>query len=113
MSPRKCGRSVKRPRPSCPPRLRKEGLYDAFRKLTNHEFNLKDPSGSQDMIGLIYPGINRLDYDFRHDGGIFPRHIESNHDPVVAEHVAWARAVQKELEGKLKADEARVVDTMK
>ena len=27
--------------------------------------------------------------------------------------LAWARAVQKELEGKLKADEARVVDTMK
>jgi hypothetical protein len=30
-----------------PPRLRKEGLYDAFRKLTNHEFNLKDPTGVQ------------------------------------------------------------------
>jgi hypothetical protein len=30
-----------------PPRLRKEGLYDAFRKITNHEFNLKDPSGIQ------------------------------------------------------------------
>src|SRR3954449_6126443 len=25
---------------------------------------LADPSGSQDMIGLIYPGVNRLDYDF-------------------------------------------------
>jgi hypothetical protein len=36
-----------------------------------------EPSGSQDMIGLIYPGINRLDYDYRFDGGIFPRHIES------------------------------------
>ena len=23
-----------------------------------------EPSGSQDMIGLIYPGVNRLDYDF-------------------------------------------------
>ena len=22
-----------------------------------------EPSGSQDMIGLVYPGINRLDYD--------------------------------------------------
>lgn len=30
-----------------PPRQRKEGLYDSFRKLTNHEFNLKDPSGVQ------------------------------------------------------------------
>jgi len=43
-----------------------------------------EPSGSQDMIGLIYPGVNRLDYDFAHEGGIFPRHIESNNDPVVA-----------------------------
>ncbi len=43
-----------------------------------------EPSGSQDMIGLIYPGVNRLDYDFAHEGGIFPRHIESNNDPRVA-----------------------------
>ena len=43
-----------------------------------------EPSGSQDMIGLIYPGVNRLDYDFAHEGGIFPRHIESNNDPQVA-----------------------------
>ncbi len=43
-----------------------------------------EPSGSQDMIGLIYPGVNRLDYDFTHEGGIFPRHIESNNDPGVA-----------------------------
>ena len=35
------------------------------------------PSGSQDMIGLVYPGISRLDYDVRVDGGIFPAHIES------------------------------------
>jgi len=43
-----------------------------------------EPSGSQDMIGLIYPGVNRLDYDFEHEGGVFPRHIESNNDPRVA-----------------------------
>ena len=43
-----------------------------------------EPSGSQDMIGLVYPGISRLDYDFEHQGGIFPRHIESNNDPAVA-----------------------------
>jgi len=36
-------------------------------------------SGSQDMIGLIYPGINRLDYDFAVNGGVFPSHIESLH----------------------------------
>ena len=45
-----------------------------------------EPSGSQDMIGLLYPGVNRLDYDFDHAGGYFPRHIESNTDPRVA---AW------------------------
>jgi hypothetical protein len=39
-----------------------------------------EPSGSQDMIGLIYPGISRLDYDFAVEGGIFPAHIESLND---------------------------------
>ena len=43
-----------------------------------------EPSGSQDMIGLLYPGVSRLDYDADHEGGIFPRHIESSTDPVVA-----------------------------
>jgi hypothetical protein len=43
-----------------------------------------EPSGSQDMIGLIYHGISRLDYDFRFEGGFFPAHIESNNDPGVA-----------------------------
>ena len=46
--------------------------------------NLAEPSGSQDMIGLIFPGVNRLDYDAGFEGGIFPRHIESNNDPEVA-----------------------------
>lgn len=43
-----------------------------------------EPSGSQDMIGLVYPGIHRLDYDVAHEGGIFPRHIESTNDPGIA-----------------------------
>jgi hypothetical protein len=43
------------------------------------------PSGSQDMAGLIYPGINRLDYDFNFEGGIFPIHIESCQDPQIAQ----------------------------
>ena len=43
-----------------------------------------EPSGSQDMAGLIYPGISRLDYDFRHERGYFPANIESNNDPGVA-----------------------------
>jgi hypothetical protein len=53
-----------------PDRLARE-LYEA-------ENNGKsEPSGSQDMIGLVYPGVNRLDYDFKVQGGIFPSHIES------------------------------------
>jgi hypothetical protein len=43
-----------------------------------------EPSGSQDMAGLIYPGINRLDYDYEYEGGYFPVHVESNNDPAVA-----------------------------
>ncbi|HKW30002.1 MAG TPA: hypothetical protein VJT54_11740 [Verrucomicrobiae bacterium] len=42
------------------------------------------PSGSQDMIGLVYPGINRLDYSFKVQGGIFPLHIESCNLPRMA-----------------------------
>jgi hypothetical protein len=50
----------------------------------------REPSGTQDMIGLIYPGVCRLDYDVRSRGGVFPQHIESNNDPAVArwlEHI--------------------------
>ena len=43
-----------------------------------------EPSGSQDMIGLLYPGVNRLDYDFNHKGGVFPKHIESCNDQKIA-----------------------------
>jgi hypothetical protein len=46
--------------------------------------DLAEPSGSQDMIGLIYPGVCRLDYDADFEGGVFPRHIESNNDPAIA-----------------------------
>lgn len=56
-----------------PARLVRE-LYDAENK------GKAEPSGSQDMIGLIYPGINRLDYDFEANGGIFPAHIETLSD---------------------------------
>ncbi|MCX7826839.1 MAG: hypothetical protein N2689_14965, partial [Verrucomicrobiae bacterium] len=64
--------------------------------------NQKDPSGSQDMIGLIYPGVNRLDYDFAHEGGYFPKHIETNRDPAVArwlERVIHMIAVAPRPEG--------------
>lgn len=44
----------------------------------------RDPSGSQDMIGIIHPGISRLDYDFSVHGGYFPAHIETCRDRRVA-----------------------------
>lgn len=43
-----------------------------------------EPSGSQDMAGLIYPGVSRLDYDCQYEGGYFPVCVESNIDPAVA-----------------------------
>ena len=45
---------------------------------------LAEPSGSQDMCGLILPGVSRLDYDAAVEGGWFPSHVESTCDPVVA-----------------------------
>lgn len=51
---------------------------------------LVHPSGSQDMAGLLFPGINRLDYDASHEGGYFPCHIESSVCPDVA---AWLEKV--------------------
>ena len=54
-------------------------LYEAENK------GKAEPSGSQDMIGLIYTGVNRLDYDFDVHGGVFPSHIESCNSPRVAQ----------------------------
>ena len=48
------------------------------------------PSGSQDMAGILYPGVSRLDYDFEYEGGYFPVHVESNTDPAVA---SWLNKV--------------------
>ena len=48
------------------------------------------PSGSQDMIGLIYPGVSRLDYDASVEGGVFPAKIESTCDAAVAR---WLESV--------------------
>lgn len=50
----------------------------------------REPSGSQDMIGLVYPGISRLDYDYAHEGGLFPVRIESSNDPSV---IRWLEEV--------------------
>jgi len=53
-------------------------LYDAENAAS------AQPSGSQDMVGLIYPGVNRLDYDCRVHGGVFPSHVESCNNRRVA-----------------------------
>ncbi|MHC4438811.1 MAG: hypothetical protein ACYS3S_15720 [Planctomycetota bacterium] len=71
----------------CPQRNAEELVQELYK--AENEGNA-EPSGSQDMIGLVYPGINRLDYDFAHRGGVFPRHIESNNDPHVA---SWLESV--------------------
>jgi len=62
----------------------------------------REPSGSQDMVGLLYPGINRLDYDFKVEGGIFPAHVESLNDVRTArwlEKVLHLVAVEPRPEG--------------
>jgi hypothetical protein len=61
-------------------------LYDA------ENAGRPEPSGSQEMAGLIYPGVNRLDYDAEFEGGYFPCHVASNNDPLIAawlERVIW------------------------
>ncbi|MEM6561704.1 MAG: hypothetical protein AAF656_08890, partial [Planctomycetota bacterium] len=49
-----------------------------------------DPSGSQDMVGLLYPGVCRLDFDATVNDGIFPAHIEQCTDEDV---LAWLERV--------------------
>ncbi len=72
-------------------RLPERNPVDLMRELYEAENQgKKEPSGSQDMAGLIYPGINRLDYDATFEGGTYPVHIESNRDPIVE---AWLEQV--------------------
>ncbi|MBT3273060.1 MAG: hypothetical protein HN368_07910 [Spirochaetales bacterium] len=66
-----------------PAELTKE-LYRAENK------DLTEPSGSQDMIGLLYPGINRIDYDYSHEEGIFPVHVDSCTD---RETASWLEKI--------------------
>jgi len=49
-----------------------------------------DPSGSQDMAGMVYAGISRLDYDYAVEGGIFPARVETMAD---RETAAWLEEV--------------------
>jgi hypothetical protein len=64
--------------PNRPPEDLVSELYEA------ENLDKAEPSGSQDMIGLVYPGVNRLDYDFKVYGGVFPSHIESCNNARVA-----------------------------
>jgi hypothetical protein len=62
-------------------KLPKRPPEDLVRELYQAENEGKaEPSGSQDMIGLVYPGVNRLDYDCHIHGGVFPSHIETLND---------------------------------
>jgi len=82
--------------PNRPPADLVRELYQAENK------GKAEPSGSQDMIGLIYPGINRLDYDFAVNGGVFPAHIESLNTIRVArwlEKVLYLLPVEPRPEG--------------
>jgi hypothetical protein len=67
-----------------PDRPREELVRELYRAENAEK---AEPSGSQDMIGLLYPGVSRLDYDAGVEGGIFPAHIESNCDPRIARWV--------------------------
>ena len=59
-------------------KLPRRPLAELVRELYDAENRGKaEPSGSQDMIGLIYPGIGRLDYNHAANGGVFPVRIES------------------------------------
>jgi hypothetical protein len=53
-----------------------------------------EPSGSQDMVGLLYPGVCRLDYDASLEGGVFPSRIETCTEREVAR---WLERVIKVL----------------
>lgn len=64
--------------PNKPPEHLVRDLYEAENK------GQTEPSGSQDMIGLIYPGVHRLDYDYTVNGGVFPSHIETLHSVLAA-----------------------------
>jgi len=71
-------------------------LYDAENR------DAVEPSGSQDMAGLIYPGVTRLDYAASVEGGYFPCHAENCCDPAVAawlERVIWMLPICPRPEG--------------
>ena len=51
-----------------------------------------EPSGAQDMVGICYPGISRMDFDAAVDGGVFPVRVETTSDPDI---ISWVERVVK------------------
>jgi len=74
--------------PSGDPKLLVRELYEAENR------GKAAPSGSQDMVGLLYPGVCRLDYDASVEGGVFPARVESCTESGVAR---WLERVIKVL----------------
>jgi hypothetical protein len=69
--------------------------HDLVRELYTVENQGKvEPSGSQDMVGLLYPGVCRLDYDASVEGGVFPSSVRSCSEPVV---ISWLEGIIKVL----------------
>ena len=82
--------------PSRAPEKLVEELYHAENR------GKAEPSGSQDMAGLIYPGISRLDYDFGHTRGVFPCSVESLNEPSITrwlEKVLYLLPIEPRPEG--------------
>ncbi len=50
----------------------------------------REPSGAQDMVGICYPGVSRMDFDAAVDGGVFPVRVETKDDPQIA---SWIERV--------------------
>ncbi len=84
-------------------RLPKRPAADLVRELYQAENAGKaHPSGSQDMIGLVYPGISRLDYELSVHGGVFPSNIVTLNDRSVArwlERVLYVLPIEPRPEG--------------
>lgn len=71
-----------------PPDVDRDTLVRELYAAENAE--TRAPSGSQDMIGLVYPGLSRLDYDARHEDGLFPRSITTTVDDTI---LSWLENV--------------------
>jgi hypothetical protein len=75
------------------PSLPDRSPFELVRELYAEENRGKDePSGAQDMVGICYPGITRMDFDASVGGGIFPAMVESTEDEAAIE---WIERILK------------------